>query len=303
MDGATVKPTEGFLRTVPDLNWEVGAVGDYDGDGKADILWRNSATGDNYLSLSVTTPVLPPLPLLAWSAGMETGGLGEWSEKVNSGSADTTVVSAASVGIPPRGGSYLMMQAVTGADGGTRMQRYPEVDFLARAGTTFYWSWWDYFPSTITFGVFDTFILWGLNSKSASASAGDPFWGLVFHNTGNTLDLVWSPDKTGPVEGPHADESGRRIYNGSTPVPVGQWVFFEVMVTPRGDFTGAIKIWINGQVLFDQSLVKTMYPNVGQTNLLMWLEQTSYGSGLTPTPAIHYVDDVTVSLGRMPYAP
>jgi hypothetical protein len=67
---------------------------------------------------------------------------------------------------------------------------------------------------------------------------------------------------------------------------VGQWVFFEVMVTPRADFTGAIKIWMNGQVLFDQSLVKTMYPDVGQTNLLMWLEQTSYDSGLTPTPAI-----------------
>jgi hypothetical protein len=303
MDGATVKPTEGFLRTVPDLNWQVGAVGDYDGDGKADILWRNSATGDSYLSLSATNPVLPPLPLVLWSASTATGGLGDWSEKVNSASADTTVVSAASVGIPPKGGSYLMMQAVTGANGGTRMQRYPEVDFLARAGTTFYWSWWDYFPTSITFGVFDTFILWGLNSKSASGSAGDPFWGLVFHNTGNTLDLVWSPDKTGPVEGPHADESGRRIYNGSTPVPVGQWVFFEVMVTPRGDFTGAIKIWINGQVLFDQSLVKTMYPNVGQTNLLMWLEQTSYGSGLTPTPAIHYVGDVTLSLGRMLYAP
>ena len=303
MDGATIKPTEGSLRPVADLNWHIQAVGDYDGDGRADILWGNSATGDSYLSLSVTTPALPPLPLVLWSASTATGGLGDWSEKVNSNSADTTVVSAASVGIPPKGGSYVMMQAVTGADGGTRMQRYPEVDFLARAGATFYWSWWDYLPTPITFGISDTFILWGLNSKSASASVGDPFWYLVFHNTGNTLDLVWSPDKAAPVEGPHAGESGRQRYNSSTPVPVGQWVFFEVMIAPRADFTGAIKIWMNGQVLFDQSLVKTMYPNVGQTSLLMWLEQTSYGSGLTPTPAIHYVGDVTLSLGRMLYAP
>jgi len=49
MNGTTILGTEGYLRTVPDLNWGVAAVGDYDGDGKADILWRNSATGENYL--------------------------------------------------------------------------------------------------------------------------------------------------------------------------------------------------------------------------------------------------------------
>jgi chitodextrinase len=250
--------------------------------------------------LSVTTPV-SALPQILWSAHLLGGNLNEWSEKVNSGSADTTVVTAASVGIPPHGGSYVMKQAVTGSSGGTRMQRYPEVDSSARSGTTFYWSWWDYFPSTISFGISDTFILWGLNSKSTSASAGDPFWGLVFHNTGNKLDLIWSPNDTAPAQGPHAGESGKRIYSSSTPVPVGQWVFFEVMVTPSGDFTGALNIRMNGQTLFDQSLVKTMYPNVGQTGVMLWIEQCGYGSGLTPTPAIHYVDDVTISLGRMPY--
>ena len=29
-------------------------------------------------------------------------------------------------------------------------------------------------------------------------------------------------------------------------------------------------------------------------------DSLTYGSGLTPTPATHYVDDVTVSLGRIP---
>jgi hypothetical protein len=32
---------------------------------------------------------------------------------------------------------------------------------------------------------------------------------------------------------------------------------------------------------------------------MLWTEQTGYGSGLTPNPAIHYVNDVTISLGRM----
>src|SRR5438552_4464552 len=49
MDGTTIKPTEGSLRTIADLNWQIVAVGDYDGDGKSDMLWRNSVSGQNYI--------------------------------------------------------------------------------------------------------------------------------------------------------------------------------------------------------------------------------------------------------------
>jgi hypothetical protein len=49
MDGAAIKPTEGYLRTVADLSWEVKGTGDYDGDGKADVLWRHVVSGENYL--------------------------------------------------------------------------------------------------------------------------------------------------------------------------------------------------------------------------------------------------------------
>jgi hypothetical protein len=51
MDGLTIKPGEGHIRAVTDQNWQVAALGDFDGDGKADVLWRNSATGENYIYL------------------------------------------------------------------------------------------------------------------------------------------------------------------------------------------------------------------------------------------------------------
>ena len=59
MDGTAIKPTEGYIRTVANLAWQIVAVGDYDGDGKSDLLWRNSSTGENYLYPMDGTTIKP----------------------------------------------------------------------------------------------------------------------------------------------------------------------------------------------------------------------------------------------------
>jgi len=264
--------------------------------------------------LSVTTPLTTPppaptpppvsLPQIQWSAGMETGDLSQWTEKVNTGYADSAAVTAASAGIPPHGGAWVMKQSVIRPSGvveasGTRMARYPEIDALAKAGTTFYYSWWDFFPAALSYGSGGWYNHWQIASNDAS-NTGTPVWALSISGSGNTMVLAWGPNGSVPVQGPHAGESGDRTYTAPIAVPVGQWVFFEVMITPRGDFTGAIKVWMNGQVLFDLSNVKTQFPYVGQ-GLLTWITNNNYGTGLTPTPFVHYIDDVTLSLGRIGY--
>ncbi|MBF0317160.1 MAG: VCBS repeat-containing protein, partial [Nitrospirae bacterium] len=35
--------------TVADLNWKIKDVGDYNGDGKSDILWQNTQNGLIYI--------------------------------------------------------------------------------------------------------------------------------------------------------------------------------------------------------------------------------------------------------------
>jgi hypothetical protein len=49
MNGTAVQPGSNYINAVSDLNWQVAGVGDYDGDGKADIVWRNGATGEDYI--------------------------------------------------------------------------------------------------------------------------------------------------------------------------------------------------------------------------------------------------------------
>lgn len=45
MDGLQKLPGSGFSQFVTDLNWEVAAIGDFDGDGDSDLYWKNSASG------------------------------------------------------------------------------------------------------------------------------------------------------------------------------------------------------------------------------------------------------------------
>jgi hypothetical protein len=51
MSGTSILPSSGPLVTVADTQWKVAAVDDFNGDGRADIYWRNSATGECYLWL------------------------------------------------------------------------------------------------------------------------------------------------------------------------------------------------------------------------------------------------------------
>ena len=59
MNGTAILGSEGYLRTVADLNWQIAGIGDFDGDGKADVLWRNSATGQNYIYFMDGTTIKP----------------------------------------------------------------------------------------------------------------------------------------------------------------------------------------------------------------------------------------------------
>jgi hypothetical protein len=51
MDGVTRTGWSYIEPAVSDLNWEIVGTGDFNGDGKTDILWRNKSTGQNVVWL------------------------------------------------------------------------------------------------------------------------------------------------------------------------------------------------------------------------------------------------------------
>src|SRR5258708_4053603 len=51
MNGLTIA-SQGSVNFVdPASGWQVKGIGDFDGNGKADILWRTPSTGDDYIHL------------------------------------------------------------------------------------------------------------------------------------------------------------------------------------------------------------------------------------------------------------
>jgi hypothetical protein len=45
LDGAWLKTETGLSHNVPDLNWQIAGTGDFNGDKKADLLWRHRQYG------------------------------------------------------------------------------------------------------------------------------------------------------------------------------------------------------------------------------------------------------------------
>jgi len=70
MNGTTAKAGSALISPVTDLNWKVMGVGDFNKDGKSDILWRNQSTGQNAIWMMNGTTVAAGTALIAPAADL-----------------------------------------------------------------------------------------------------------------------------------------------------------------------------------------------------------------------------------------
>jgi hypothetical protein len=257
------------------------------------------------LQLQLLPPVLPPYdPRVLWRAGMEAGNMLEWYLDGGGGEFNGNPGNLPGTGLVPsdvagsrseasqeqaHSGLWSAKLSIPGAWGAVRLWRWKE----AMANPALYYTAWYFVPQVYTVNAGGTTNWW--QYKSTDATHNDPFFLIGWQNPTPTtmrMQLVWWGPST---DGPFAGQTGWKGWMAPVDVPIGRWFKFEVRHVSAGDFTGAIQVWQDGVELFHLEGVKTRYPT-GNTQWAL----SNYCSNITPSPCYHFVDDVTISLGRMP---
>jgi len=79
MNGATMNG--GGSVTYISSDWNIAGIGDFNGDGDADILWRNSTTGEVYIWLMNGTTLTSSGSLGYVSSDWSVQGVGDFRWK------------------------------------------------------------------------------------------------------------------------------------------------------------------------------------------------------------------------------
>jgi sucrose-6-phosphate hydrolase SacC (GH32 family) len=80
MDSTSLLPGTGFINANPGFSWQIAGTGDFNGDSKADILWRNSSTSQlaiwemDGIALLPGTGFLADAPDSSWQIARTVNG-------------------------------------------------------------------------------------------------------------------------------------------------------------------------------------------------------------------------------------
>jgi hypothetical protein len=238
-------------------------------------------------------------------ATTEIGNLSEWSAnsgggEYNSGGGDSGALQGMA-----HTGSWSARQAIdtSGGSSGTRLFRWREYRTLVvgQAATT---SVWVYIPARPTIGGY--FNLFQFKSKTQDGSYIDVFFQLNLSNRSDGslyLRALWGCGAENPnfplgpwSSSPRSDTCLFFTPQATINVPVGRWFQVSSQIVPSSGYTGSIKFWQDGVLLYDFRNVMTGYPNTNSVNGVdtQWAVN-AYANGLTPSAYVQYVDDATVA--------
>jgi hypothetical protein len=217
-----------------------------------------------------------------WSTSHETGDLSDWCSKdqnyecvFNTGGSDArvTVTSEAA-----HTGDYAVKMEVWNID---KQERGCRIFRWAEYLTEGYFSCWLMFPTLPT--VFDWLNIFQF--KKTNGVANDPTWYNEVHNKsfGTVLTLThWEEEWDIPSNG-----------NPSPALAAGKWFHVE-WYYKDGTADGELKIWINGQKVWDLRNEDTR----GVDSDIQWAPSL-YGENVSPGHLVLYLDDAVISEERV----
>jgi hypothetical protein len=240
------------------------------------------------------TPTPSSPPDILWSARVEGGNLDEWSKNDCGGQFN----SGGGVSVASRekahGGSWSAKMTISGNSGdtntaGTRLFRWCE----AQRNRELYYSVWYFIPQPY---VVSGWANWFQYKSKTTDGRVDPFFFLDVRKFTTTsalhFVLTWWAGLT--IEGPAPGQSGYRTWTSGLGLPIGRWFQVEARYVCASDFTGAIQVWQDGTEIFKLDGVKTRYSNGD----CQW-SVNNYGTGISPSPVVIYVDDAIISKTRV----
>ena len=76
-------------------------------------------------------------------------------------------------------------------------------------------------------------------------------------------------------------------------MPIGRWFQIEAYLVQSGQFTGTLKVWIDGTLVWDFQNVRTKWPGGDQR----W-SVNNYSNPLDPPVLTAFIDDAQISTTR-----
>jgi hypothetical protein len=231
---------------------------------------------------------------------MESGNTAMWWADEGGGLYNSGAYSVEPSHDVSHSGSWSLKAAIDTRAGtsGVRAFRWNE----PRRNRTARYSAWVYIPQKYSLnGSQEWWNLFQFKSRTNDDSRVDPVWGFYAQEDayGLYLQAGWGWGGT-TVAGPRPgdDVSGKwyppvhKVY-----LPVGRWVHLEAYLRQSRDFSGTLKFWQDGVLLYDISGIRTSYNNC---NFNTWCADDEwsinlYSDGMTPNPASIYVDDVSIA--------
>jgi hypothetical protein len=259
---------------------------------------RRRTPAEPRASRGTCSPAPPRAPAL-WRADMEEGSLRDWwvppGSNAGGGEFDSGSGWIAATRVRRHSGRWGAKLVLHTGSGGARLFRWREL----RAHRDVVVSVWLLIPRRYRLTADPaTGRFWNVFQFKSRASSGanDPLW-FINLATGRRprLQLVWW-HRT--LAGPHRGQRGfRRLTQNVAAVPIGRWFRITARLRQSSGFHGVLCVWQDRRLLFRQRGVRTSYRNCAYDARCTSNEWSvnDYSDGMSPSPAVLYVDDARIA--------